>query len=232
MIGTSAGRSTPAASQASAWRRWLVRSRSTDSMGDARYGKPRPPACASAFGPKAATQTGGMRLLDRQGRQHDLAFAAGDRVSLPSAHHRCQAPLEDSPLVPTRHFEGVEHGRLVAATDAEGDPTAGQPVQNGDLLRSLERMAQGEQVGRRGEADGPRSCRHRGEEHQRIGDRRVPGEVVLGQPERLISPVLGQFRLVRQGVGIHPTRYPPRRQAKVQRLTGNRRTPWAAPAEG
>ena len=59
MIGTSAGRATPAVSQASAWRRKFSRSLPKGSMGEARYGKPNRPAWASALGPNAATHTGG-----------------------------------------------------------------------------------------------------------------------------------------------------------------------------
>ena len=91
-------------------------------------------------------------------------------------------------------------GVLAADPDAQDQPTAGGPIEVGDLLRHDCRLVQGQQQDRRADLDPLRHGGKTGEVHHRLGRRIVRGDVAA-RPERVDGELFHRRRLLRVAAG-------------------------------
>ena len=161
-----------------------------------------------------------MRRLHRSRPERNVGVAA-DRFAAPRATHGRETVGKDLAFLGTHDVERVEQRRLIAAAHTENHAAVRQLIEHGNLFGGLQWMAQRQQIRRGTEPDRSRCTGDRGEQHHRFWNRTF-AEMVFGQPERLVSPLLRQLRLARQLIGPATDRREPGSEAEMQRIRHGR----------
>nr|BFE87592.1 hypothetical protein GCM10020093_101930 [Planobispora longispora] len=146
--------------------------------------------------PRGPAGTGSARAgdqLDLGAGPVELAVVAEDRVG-PQAEDHLQRLVEPVTRLGQVDAEALELEALVAAPDAQLQPSAGEQVHHGRLLGDVDRVVQRQDhdPGAEAEPFGPGG--QVGQHGEQVGHDPVVAEVVLGQSHPGEPQLLGEFR--------------------------------------
>jgi hypothetical protein len=110
------------------------------------------------------------------------------------------AALHARPTITAVGLEGLVVLQRAAAADPDVEPAAAHHVQHGQLLGQVHRVMQRQQAHAHAEAQGGRAGRDERCEDWRGGAEAVVVEMVLGDPDGLVTERLGCQHLLEAGV--------------------------------
>jgi len=120
-------------------------------------------------------------------------------------HDHVKGLLEDRAILGERAVEALELVLLVTGAEPDLQAATGEVIHHRDLLRDLERVVQRQHDDGGAEADVRRTVRELRDQHQRVRQEAVTGEVVLGQHDVVEADRVRELDLL-DGVPIHLAR--------------------------